>query len=169
MIMSDIDSDDECPNWDWFRQQGQGKGKPEEKKSIPPAPDTKTVPETLTEKTIKTGNPIPKQTVIPKKKVELRTKQDDQNKENKKSSGSRHKLSTSYSEPEQKSNTREFTEVEIKQIKLLEELADIKLKVKRAKNNREILRQIYQERDNCDSHNNERLPSFAYLRDLYVR
>ena len=121
----------------------------------------------LTGKTIKTGNPIPKQTVIPKKKVE---NQDDQNKEKtKKSSGSRHKLSTSYSEPEQKFNTREFTEVEIKQIKLLEELADIKLKVKRAKNNRDIMRQIYQERNNCDSHNNERLPNFAYLRDLYVR
>ena len=160
--MSDIDSDDEYPNWDWFRQQG--KGKPEEKKSIPPAPETKTVPETLTGKTIKPGNSIPKQTVIHEKKVE---NQDDQN--NKKSSGSRHKLSTSYSEPEQKSNTKEFTEVEIKQIKLLEELADIKLKVKRAKNNRDIMRQIYQERDNCDSHNNERLPSFAYLRDLYVR
>ena len=167
--MSDIDSDDECPNWDWFRQQGQGK--PEEKKSIPPAPVTKIAPERFRGKTIKTGNPIPKQTVRPKKNVELRTNQDDNIKvKTKKSSGSRHKLSSSYPEPEQTSNIREFTEVEIKQIKLLEELADIKVKVERAKNNREILRQIYEERNNCDSHNNnERHPSFGYLRDLYVR
>ena len=166
--MSDIDSDDECPNWDWFRQQG--KGKSEEKKSIPQDPVTKIVPESYTGETTKTGTPIPKQTVRPKEKVDLRTKQDDQNKvKTKKSSGSRHKLSTSYTGPEQTSNTRESTDVEIKQIKLLEELADIKLKVKRAKNNREIMRQIYQERNNCDSHDNERYPSFAYLRELYVR
>ena len=53
-------------------------------------------------------------------------------------------------------------------IKLTEELKDIKLKVERAKNNREQLKKIYEDRIKSDPHKDKRHLSFEDLRREYV-
>ena len=52
--------------------------------------------------------------------------------------------------------------------KLTEELKDIKFKVERAKNNREQLKKIYEDRIKSDPHKDKRNLSFEDLRREYV-
>ena len=141
--MSDFDSEDECP-WDWLRQQ-------------------------IASESSKTEDPIPKQIVRPEKNVDLRRNHEDKNIVNtKKYSGSKPKLSSSITLAEHTPATRDLTEEEIKKIKLSEELKEIKVKLERAKANREKLKQIYEERNKSDPHKNKRHLSFNDLRREYV-
>ena len=149
MTMSDSEEDG---LWDWLLTQKS------EKKSIQP------VPKIPLEGTAET--PIQKPTVRSERNVKLRRNPGDVI--TKKYPRSRSKLSTSDAKPQHASNTRELTEEEIKQINLSEELKEIKMKVERAKSNREQLRQIYEERMKSDPHKDKRHLSFDELRGEYV-
>ena len=146
--MSDIDSDEDGL-WDWLKHQS-------EKKSIQPVPTI--APESSRGNTAETPIQRSQKNVMLRKPIIT-----------KKYSGSKSKLSTSETKPQHSPNTREPTEEERKKIILSEMLKDIKLKVERAKSNREQLKQIYEDRIKSDPHKKKRHLSFDDLREEYVK
>lgn len=146
--MSDIDSENEYI-WDLLGQQNFIQ------------PDPKIASEGFSGNNIKTDAV----TRIPTLKSNKNVKS---NFITKKYSGSKPKLSPSDAKSQHTSTTRELSEEEMKGIKLTEELKDIKLKVERAKSNREQLKKIYEDRIKSDPHKDKRHLSFEDLRREYV-